>query len=532
MIPCPTCGHPTTAVALSETNWLDASTLAQLAAAHPQWQKEDGACPACVQEALLHTLLAQGDAALHDHVQRVWPLDAAAAFGAIPTPLRLHADPRFSGRGVTMAILDSGFFPHPDLTQPRNRIRAWVDATREPVRAVRFRPDEQPRWPGWEAAAPAQWHGTMTAVTAAGNGHLSYGLYRGLASAAELVLIQVSEGQGIHNPAIVRALRWLADHHAKWGVRVVNISFGGDAVADLRQNPVDTAVAHLAAQSVVVIAAAGNDGARRLVPPATAPEALTIGGLDDHNTFDHDQLTLWRSNYGLGVDAAAKPELVAPSIWVAAPVLPGTAVAREAQTLFQQRGQPAVERRIADLKLITPHYQHVDGTSFAAPLVASAVACMLEANPSLTPPLVRQLLQQTATPIPGAPRARQGAGALEAGLAVAAALREQHEALAVFTMWPRVADGRITFLWHDHAVQQVQVLGSWDNWQAPGLRLAQVEPGVWRGERPFLPPGRYAYKFLLDGRRWLDDPANPRKAGDGYGGLNSLLLIPADVAIL
>ncbi|MBK8131021.1 MAG: S8 family serine peptidase [bacterium] len=501
--------------------------MARLAAAHPHWRQTDGACPACVQEALLYTLLAQGDAALHYHVQRVWPLDAAAAFGAIPTPLRLHADPRFAGRGVTIAILDSGFYPHPDLTQPRNRIRAWVDASCEPMHVVSFQPDEQPHWPGWEAGTPSQWHGTMTAVTAAGNGRLSHGLYRGLASEAELVLIQVSDGQGIHNPAIARALRWLVDHHAEWGVRVVSMSFGGDAVADLRGNPVDTAVAHLVAQNVVITVAAGNDGARRLVPPATAPEALTIGGLDDQNAFAHDAVALWRSNYGLGADAAAKPELVAPSIWVAAPVLPGTAVAREAHTLFQQRGRPASERRIADLKLITPHYQHVDGTSFAAPLVASAVACMLEANPSLTPPMVRQLLQQTATPIPRAPRERQGAGALEAGLAVAAALREQHQKLAPFTVWPRVADGRITFLWHDHTAQKVQVMGSWDSWQTPGLTLAQVESGVWQGERPLLPPGRYAYKFLLDSRRWFDDPANPRKVWDGYGGLNSLLLIPA-----
>jgi len=523
---CPTCGRPTTAVALSETSWLEPATLAQLAAAHPHWQKEDGTCPACVQQALLYTWLSQGDAALHDHVQRVWPLDAAAAFGAIPTPLRLHADPRFTGRGVTMAILDSGFYPHPDLTQPRNRIRAWVDATCEPVHVARFRSDEPPRWPGWEAGAPAQWHGTMTAVTAAGNGHLSHGLYRGLASEAELVLIQVSDGHGIHNPAIARALRWLVDHHATWGVRVVNMSFGGDEVATLRGNPVDAAVACLVAQNVVVTVAAGNDGTRRLVPPATAPEALTIGGLDDHNTFDHAAVSLWRSNYGLGVDAARKPDLVAPSIWLAAPLLPGTAVAREAQALFQQRGQPESERRIAGLKLITPHYQHVDGTSFAAPLVASVVACMLQTNPSLTPPLVRQILQQTATPIPGAPRERQGAGALEAGLAVAAALREQHQTLAAFTVWPRVADGRITFLWHDHAVQQVQVLGSWDGWQAPGLFLEQAEPGVWLGARPLLPPGRYAYKFLVDGDTWLDDPANPRKAWDGHGGFNSVLPLP------
>src|SRR5882724_11690254 len=40
----------------------------------------------------------------------------------LPTPLRMEADPQFTGRGVTMAFLDSGFYAHADLTKPTNRI--------------------------------------------------------------------------------------------------------------------------------------------------------------------------------------------------------------------------------------------------------------------------------------------------------------------------------------------------------------------------------------------------------------------------
>ena len=43
----------------------------------------------------------------------------------LSTPLRLDADERFTGRGVTIAFLDSGFYPHVDLTTPRNRILAY-----------------------------------------------------------------------------------------------------------------------------------------------------------------------------------------------------------------------------------------------------------------------------------------------------------------------------------------------------------------------------------------------------------------------
>jgi hypothetical protein len=45
-----------------------------------------------------------------------------------------------------------------------------------------------------------------------------------------------------------------------------------------------------------------------------------------------------------------------------------------------------------------------------------------------------------------------------------------------------------------------------------------------------LPAGRYLYKFLLDGTHWLDDPANPRKQPDTYGGLNNLLLLPVSTS--
>src|SRR5690349_23529989 len=100
---CPLCGGHTTGEELAESHWLAPDAARRLAADHPEWRREDGACPACVQEALLQLLLHHGHNAFHAGVQSAWPLDAEAAFGAIPTPLRMHADPRFTGRGVTIA---------------------------------------------------------------------------------------------------------------------------------------------------------------------------------------------------------------------------------------------------------------------------------------------------------------------------------------------------------------------------------------------------------------------------------------------
>lgn len=524
---CGLCGAASAPTVLGQASWADPDVAARLSRRHPGWRRSDGACPACVQQALLETLLERGDAALHHDVQKAWPLDAEAAFGALPTPLRLHADPRYSGRGVTIALIDAAFFPHADLVKPRNRIRAWVDAGRELLQVRRFSPDRAPRWPGWDGADAVQWHGLMTSAAAAGNGTLSHGLYRGLAPEAELVLIQVRDESGrIGNAAIARALDWLKWEGPPLGVRVANLSLGGDVVQPLAGNPVDKAVAALVDNGVTVVAAAGNDGQRRLAPPGTAPDALTIGGIDDKNTLDHEQLELWRSNYGETAWGASKPELVAPSIWVVAPILPGTAVAKEAQDLFARRaqGEGGVEPRLEQLKLVTPHYQHVEGTSFASAIVAGVAACLIEANSNLSPRRLRELMIEAAHSVPGAPPERQGAGALDAGRAVTLALADQHTRRADYAASPVVAPEAVRFLLHDHKARQVSVVGSWDGWRRPGLAARELEPGLWQASLTPPVPGTHGYKFLIDNGIWLTDPANPARAHDGLGGWNSLLI--------
>lgn len=510
---------------IEEAAWASPEVEDRIRQTHPEWRRHDGACPACVQQALLVTLLDRGESAFQDGIQGAWPLDAEAAFGAIPTPLRMRADPRFTGRGVTIAFVDSGFFPHPDLVTPRNRIRAWVDAAGESVTTLRFERGRTPRWPDWNARADHQWHGLMTSTTATGNGSLSHSLYRGMASDADIVLVQARGSDGrIDNARIARALRWLATHGPDLGVRVVNVSLGGDPTDG--PNAVDDAIHALSELGIMVIAAAGNDGVRHLVPPASSPFAFTVGGLDDRNTLADADNEIWHGNYGETVAGVSKPEIVAPSIWVVAPVMPGSTASKEAHRLFRGRaqGNRDVERRIGELKLVTPHYQHVEGTSFAAPIASSIVACMLEANAALKPGRIRELLQEAACPVPGASGERQGAGALDAGRAIALALGEHHSAQADYLVSPALRDGIVRFLLHDHRATEVSVVGSWRGWQAPGEAAVPIEPGLWEARVTGLAPGSYEYKLVVDGRVWLADPANPTRRSDGFGGMNSVFV--------
>jgi len=502
---CPLCGIPAEPAVLQEAGWLAPEAVIKLQEAHPWWTTSDGACAACLQHAVLETLRWGGDAALHEVIQSVWPLDAEDAYGALPTPLRMHADPRFSGRGVTLAMVDAGFYPHADLVRPSNRVRVWVDAGREAVRECWGSTE----WPGWNDGAAFQWHGLMTSVVAAGNGWSSHGLYAGIASEVDLALVQVRDpvDGSITNDSIARALGWLLEHRQELNLRVVNLSVSGDAAP--AGNPVDIAVQKLMEAGVVVVAAAGNDGVRRVVPPASSPSTITAGGLDDQNVLHHELAALWHSNYGEG----GKPELVAPSLWVVAPLLPGSRQAEEARRLFElrRRGKGEADAEIRDRKLVRPEYQLVEGTSFAAPIVAGIACAMLQTNPGLTPLQVRRLLLQACSPVTGASRDRQGAGAVDAGIAVALAASGLGTRLFVYRCSPHV--------------REVDVAGGWNGWRRPYQAGRRLRPGVWAAPHPNTAANeRHSYKFVIDGgNKWQADPVNPLMEPDGFGGVNSVL---------
>jgi serine protease AprX len=373
------------------------------------------------------------------------PADVArGGIPILPTPVRLGASVSHTGRGVTIAFLDSGFYAHSDLVQPQDRILRYLDvndprASREDL----DRPDE------------SSWHGMMTSVVACGNGWLSQGLYRGLASEARLVLVKLGTARRIKHDDIRRGIDWVVRNRLRYGIRIVNVSCGGDYEASYLEDRLSRSAEAATRAGLLVVAAAGNLGKRPghpVLPPAAAPSVLTVGGLDDKNRLPFSGYDMYHSSYGPTVDGLQKPEVIAPGIWVAAPILPGTPTARQAALLAQlaaapdselrarieaERGEdpelaaavelaPPVLRKmvtakVRDNNVISGAYKHVDGTSFAAPIVSSLAAQMLEANPALLPRQVKMILMKTARRLPHVEVDRQGWGVVDAGRAVAAA---------------------------------------------------------------------------------------------------------------
>ncbi|MFL6373612.1 MAG: S8 family serine peptidase, partial [Pyrinomonadaceae bacterium] len=363
----------------------------------------------------------------------------------LSTPLRLDADERFTGKGVTIAFLDSGFYPHVDLTTPENRIIAYhnlIDADGD-VSSL-LQPDV------------ASWHGMMTSVVAAGNGSLSHGFYRGIAPDANVVLVKLAETGRISDENIFDGLTWVLENRERFEIRIVNISAGGDGVASYLHDPLSQLVEECSRLGITIVCAVGNAGhlpEHPVFPPASAPSAISVGGLDDQNSLNRAKRGMYRSSYGPTVDGLQKPEVIASSIWVPAPILPGTPTAQQAELLDRldssddaaiheiirenQGIDPELDavsdrpihsiRQIIELKIrresvINKDYKYVDGTSFAAPIVSSVVAQMLEADPTLTPSEIKRILIDTAERLPSYEIDRQGWGVIDPRSAVEASL--------------------------------------------------------------------------------------------------------------
>jgi serine protease AprX len=363
----------------------------------------------------------------------------------LSTPLRLDADERFTGRGVTIAFLDSGFYPHPDLTTPHSRILAYHSiVAAEGDKTTLETPD------------PSSWHGMMTSVVAAGNGGLSNGFYRGIAPDSNVVLVKLAKSGRILEENIERGLKWVMKHREEYGIRVVNISAGGDDEQSYLHNSLAQTVEQAISEGLTIVCAVGNAGlhpGHPVLPPASAPSCIAVGGLDDQNSMDRARRGMYRSSYGPTIDGLQKPEVIAPGIWVPAPILPGTPTAEEAELFATLDNAPDEElhalikthagvdkdldeasnlrvsllRQLITIKLregnvISEHYKYVDGTSFASPIVASIIACMFEANPHLTPQQVKRIVIETAERLPSIEVDRQGWGVVAPRRAVELAL--------------------------------------------------------------------------------------------------------------
>lgn len=265
-------------------------------------------------------------------------------------------------------------------------------------------------------------HGTHCAGIVGGSGQQSGGLYAGVAPGAKL--IGTGSGAGLFILNALGGYEWSLANQFVYNIRVISNSWGGSGAFN-PDNPINLATREAHGRNIISLFAAGNEGPGPDThnPYAKAPWVISVGagtkegglaGFSSRGTSKAARLA----------DSDPNNDFDAPTI-----VAPGTGrefeinSARFTSAMVATRSATNVVANglDADLEInpaYVPFYTQISGTSMATPFAAGTVALMLDADPTLNPDEVKQILQETATQMPGYDEYQVGAGYINAYAAV------------------------------------------------------------------------------------------------------------------
>jgi serine protease AprX len=281
------------------------------------------------------------------------------------------------GTGIDVALVDSGVVRVGSLAAPGRVVNGPDFSSEAGDRDLRN--------------LDAFGHGTHVAGLIAGHDAITG--FAGVAPGARLVSLKVSGADGETSLArVLGALDWIRRNHDAPGyaIRVVNLSLGVDG-RDYRADALAWAAEQLWEEGIVVVAAAGNQGAaaRSLDMPAGDPFVIAAGATDTKGTASaaDDRVADFSSR-----SDSRPPDLVAPGTAMVSLRVPGSTLDEEYPNARVGAG-----------------FFRGSGTSQSAAVVSGLAARLLSARPSLSPDQVKALLVAGAVDLPD-PRPADGAG--------------------------------------------------------------------------------------------------------------------------
>jgi hypothetical protein len=237
-------------------------------------------------------------------------------------------------------------------------------------------------------------------------------------------LVGIGTGDGLSVFTAIEGFNWLLEHREKYGIRVVNNSYGTGFGPFDPMDPIALATRRTTDAGVVVVFANGNDGDEMSMNPyAAAPWVLPVaagtktGKVTDFSSGGIEADTVGM-NFAKNEVAGETRKPLNMGLYHPAVTTTGENVVstRANNTVVPLTGAPEDIKNIPPDEI--PYYTTLSGTSMASPETAGIVALVLEANPALTPAEVRQVLQITARTIPATPFYKQGYGYVDASGAV------------------------------------------------------------------------------------------------------------------
>lgn len=355
---------------------------------------------------------------------------ASRAAANIPAAGSINAG--YSGSSVGIAVLDTGISKHGDLDDQMLQYSFLNGAYPEPEIA-----NGEIVTPNDSARDDKFGHGTHVAGVLSGSGVESEDEFKGAATGAKVLALQVLDKDGGGSMSdVMAALDWLLTYGSYFDIRVVNLSLGKGISESNATDPLVIAVENLWDAGMVVVVAAGNEGhygSMTVTSPGNSRKVITVGSLTDNGTgsdFTDDHVSSFSSTGPTIGDYVLKPDLLAPGNRVVAAIPLNSKLAVNL---------PSRHKACKGINCVS-NYLEMSGTSMATPIVSAAAALMLDKDPSLTPATVKARLMRSAMKIDADPT-EVGAGLLDVDAALSDSGVIAGEALSPLMIFDDVSGG-------------------------------------------------------------------------------------------
>jgi serine protease AprX len=329
------------------------------------------------------------------------------AYGPAPLDMgvpEVHAA-GYSGRGVTVALVDSGVFFDDGLrglfgSQLRDQFLGQADFASPECVERSGRQEEDHCFTKFTDSVDPYGHGTAVASTLwSPYRDASSGAPYGTAPDARLLSVRVLGPDGTGSYAtVIAGIQYVVSHRVQFHVRVLNLSLSASPDVPYTADPLNQAVSAAWASGIVVLAAAGNTGpaAQSITVPGNNPYVITVGAFNSASTFGQpgdDTLPTWSAT-GPTADGFVKPDVLAPGANIMAFMY-----ADPSGALTPALASQHPDYRVpVSAPLPVDSFFRMNGTSLATGLTSGVVALMLQAQPALTPDQVKARLMVSAQP--------------------------------------------------------------------------------------------------------------------------------------
>lgn len=264
-----------------------------------------------------------------------------------------------TGKNIGIGLVDSGVYPHPDLTFSREAVVFFKDLIN-----------------GFEKPYDDNGHGSFLSGCIAASGYSSSKQYMGISPDACLCVIKAfdASGNGFMSD-IIKAIDILIEEREKHNIRIICLPFEFQNLSQFKLNPLEAIIKKSVELGITVIVPSGNFGPQpySIYSPGNMKEVITVGGVS-YDTKQNNSICSF-SGRGPTKNGTLKPDIVAPCMNI-------TSLSSNTSYNPMLKIKPVLN---------TP-YTTKSGTSIACAIITGICALILEKTPTLTPQDLKAIL--------------------------------------------------------------------------------------------------------------------------------------------